>query len=187
MSETRYDAVVIGAGPGGYPTAIRLGQLKVKTAIIEREYMGGVCLNVGCIPSKAVIHAAKTFEKIGHADELGITVAAKPTIDMKKLQAWKGGVVNKLTGGVKTLLKGNGCEIVMGRAKLGKPGADGHRVIVEGSSGTTTIVAKNVVIATGSRPIEIPGFKVDQQRVIDSTGALALDEVPARMVVIGGG
>ena len=104
MSVERFDAVVIGAGPGGYPAAIRLGQLGVKTAIVEREYMGGVCLNVGCIPSKAVIHAAKTFEKIGHADALGITVG-KPTLDMGKLQAWKGGVVNKLTSGVRTLLK----------------------------------------------------------------------------------
>ena len=153
MAEQRFDAIVIGAGPGGYPAGIRLGQLKVKTCVVEREYMGGVCLNVGCIPSKAVIHAAKTFEKIGHADELGITVAAKPTIDMKKLQAWKGGVVNKLTGGVKTLLKGNGAEIVMGRAKLGKPGPDGHRVVVETASGPQTLIAKSVVIATGSRPI----------------------------------
>jgi dihydrolipoamide dehydrogenase len=187
MAEQRFDAIVIGAGPGGYPAGIRLGQLKVKTCVVEREYMGGVCLNVGCIPSKAVIHAAKTFEKIGHADELGIGVAAKPTIDMKKLQAWKGGVVNKLTGGVKTLLKGNGAEIVMGKARLGKPGPDGHRVIVESSTGTQTLVAKNVVIATGSRPMEIPGFKIDQKRIIDSTGALALDEVPPRLIVIGGG
>ncbi len=186
MAEQRFDAVVIGAGPGGYPAGIRLGQLKVKTCVVEREYMGGVCLNVGCIPSKAVIHAAKTFEKIGHADELGITVA-KPTIDMKKLQAWKGGVVAKLTGGVKTLLKGNGAEIVMGKAKIGKAGPDGHRVIVEGSAGTTTLIAKNVIIATGSRPMEIPGFQIDQQRILDSTGALALEEVPARLIVIGGG
>jgi dihydrolipoamide dehydrogenase len=187
MAEQRFDAIVIGAGPGGYPAGIRLGQLKVKTCVIEREYMGGVCLNVGCIPSKAVIHAAKTFEKIGHADELGIGVSAKPTIDMKKLQAWKGGVVAKLTGGVKTLLKGNGAEIVMGKAKLGKSGPDGHRVIVESSQGTQTLVAKNVVIATGSRPMEIPGFKIDQKRIIDSTGALALEEVPPRLIVIGGG
>jgi len=192
MAGERFDAIVIGAGPGGYPAGIRLGQLKVKTCVVEREYMGGVCLNVGCIPSKAVIHAAKTFEKIGHADELGIGVASKPTIDMKKLQAWKGGVVSKLTGGVKTLLKGNGSEVVMGRAKLAPstgsgPGPDGHRVIVESASGTQTLVAKNVIIATGSRPIEIPGFKIDQKRIIDSTGALALDEVPARMIVIGGG
>ncbi|MDQ3370139.1 MAG: dihydrolipoyl dehydrogenase [Myxococcota bacterium] len=187
MSEQRFDAVVIGAGPGGYPAAIRLGQLKVKTAVIEREYMGGVCLNVGCIPSKAVIHAAKTFEKLGKADEIGITIPGKPTLDMAKLQAWKGGVVTKLTGGVRTLLKGNGVEIIDGTAKLEKSGPDGHRISVQTKAGTQTIIAKNIVIATGSRPLEIPGFKVDQQRVLDSTGALALTEVPARMIVIGGG
>ncbi len=187
MSEQRFDAIVIGAGPGGYPTGIRLGQLKIKTCVIEREYMGGVCLNVGCIPSKAVIHAAKTFEKIGHSADLGITVAAAPVLDMTKLQAWKGGVVTKLTTGVKTLLKANGAEIVMGKARLGKL-VDGYRqVIVEGAAGTQTLAAKNVVIATGSRPIEIPGFKPDGKRIIDSTGALALDAVPPRMIVIGGG
>jgi len=188
MPEQRFDAVVIGAGPGGYPAAIRLGQLKVKTAVIEREYFGGVCLNVGCIPSKAVIHAAKTFEKMGHADDLGIGLPGKPTLDMKKLQAWKGGVVNKLTSGVRTLLKGNGVTMFEGSATLGKPGPDGHRITVKGKDGSEqTIIAKNVVLATGSRPIEIPGFKIDQNRVIDSTGALALDHVPGRMVVIGGG
>ena len=179
----KFDAVVIGAGPGGYPAAIRLGQLKVKTAIIEKEYIGGVCLNVGCIPSKSVIHAAKTFEKLGHTEDIGITVAAKPVLDMVKMQSWKSGVVNKLTSGVRTLLKGNGVEIIDGTAKIEKAGADGHKITV----GDKTIIAKNIVIATGSRPIEIPGFKIDQQRVIDSTGALALDHVPARMVVIGGG
>ncbi len=187
MPEQRFDAVVIGAGPGGYPAAIRLGQLKVKTAIIEREYMGGVCLNVGCIPSKAVIHAAKMYEKMSHADDLGISLPGKPSMDMKKLQAWKGGVVTKLTGGVRTLLKGNGVEIVEGTAKLEKSGPDGHRITVTGKAGTQTIITKNIVLATGSRPFEIPGFKIDQKRVIDSTGALALDHVPQRMIVIGGG
>jgi dihydrolipoamide dehydrogenase len=187
MSEERFDAVVIGAGPGGYPTGIRLGQLKVKTAVVEREYMGGVCLNVGCIPSKAVIHAAKMFDKMGHADEIGISIAQKPTLDMKKMQAWKGTVVNKLTGGVRTLIKGNGSSIFEGTAKLAKSGPDGHRVVVTSSKGETTLIAKNVVIATGSRPMEIPGFKIDQQRIIDSTGALALEELPGRMIVIGGG
>jgi len=186
MSELRVDAVVIGAGPGGYPCGIRLGQLKVKAAVVEREYWGGVCLNVGCIPSKAVIHAAKTFDKIGHADELGITVA-KPSIDMKKLQAWKGGVVSKLTGGVKTLLKGNGTQHVEGKARLAKGEGGLHKVLVDGPQGQTTILAKSVVIATGSRPFEIPGFTIDQKRIIDSTGALALDHVPPRLVVIGGG
>ncbi len=190
MSEQRFDAVVIGAGPGGYPTAIRLGQLGVKTAIVEREYMGGVCLNVGCIPSKAVIHAAKTFDKIGHADQLGIVFGpgvGKPTLDMAKLQAWKGGVVTKLTTGVRGLLKGNHVTIFDGSARLGAPGPDGHRITVTSAKGTETIIAKSVVLATGSRPFEIPGFKTDQQRILDSSGALALDRVPARMVVIGGG
>ncbi|MGN6104760.1 MAG: dihydrolipoyl dehydrogenase [Kofleriaceae bacterium] len=187
MPEQRFDAVVIGAGPGGYPAAIRLGQLKVKTAIIEREYMGGVCLNVGCIPSKAVIHAAKTYEKLAHTEDLGISIPGKPSLDMKKLQTWKGGVVGKLTGGVRTLLKGNGVEIIDGTAKLEKSGPDGHRITVQTKTGPQTIIAKNVVLATGSRPLEIPGFKVDQKRIIDSTGALALDHVPGRMIVIGGG
>jgi dihydrolipoamide dehydrogenase len=187
MSEQKYDAVVIGAGPGGYPAAIRLGQLKVKTAVIEREYMGGVCLNVGCIPSKAVIHAAKMYDKMSHAGDMGIGIAGKPTLDMKRLQAWKGGVVNKLTSGVRTLLKGNGVDVIDGTAKLEARGPDGHRVVVQTKSGAQTLIARNVVIATGSRPIEIPGFKIDQDRVIDSTGALALEAVPPRMVVIGGG
>jgi len=187
MSEQRFDAVVIGAGPGGYPAAIRLGQLKVKTAIIEREYIGGVCLNVGCIPSKAVIHAAKMFDKLGHSGDIGISIPGKPVLDMAKLQAWKGGVVGKLTGGVRTLLKANKVEIIEGAATLGKPGPDGHRITVRTGSNEQTIVAKSVVIATGSRPVEIAGFAIDQNRIIDSTGALALPEVPPRLVVIGGG
>ncbi len=187
MPEQRFDAVVIGAGPGGYPAAIRLGQLKVKTAIIEREYMGGVCLNVGCIPSKAVIHAAKTFEKLGKVAELGIHVGAAPTLDMGQLQQWKSGVVTKLTGGVRTLLKGNGVEVIDGSARLEKSGPDGHRITVTTKDGTQTIIAKNVVLATGSRPSTIPGFVIDQDKMIDSTGALALETVPKRMIVIGGG
>ncbi len=187
MPDLRFDAVVIGAGPGGYPAGIRLGQLKVKTAVIEREYIGGVCLNVGCIPSKSVIHAAKKFEKMGHADDIGIMIAQKPTLDMAKLQAWKGGVVNKLTSGVRQLLKANGTEVIDGAAKLEKSGPDGHRITATTAGGTQTIIAKNVVIATGSRPIEIPGFKIDQQRIVDSTGALAFTEVPKRLIVIGGG
>src|SRR3954469_7402861 len=135
MPEQRFDAVVIGAGPGGYPAAIRLGQLKVKTAIIEREYMGGVCLNVGCIPSKAVIHAAKMYDKVAHLGDIGIGIASKPTLDMKKLQMWKSGVVGKLTGGVRTLLKGNGVEVMDGTARLEKAGPDGHRITVQGKSG----------------------------------------------------
>ncbi|TMQ19229.1 MAG: dihydrolipoyl dehydrogenase [Deltaproteobacteria bacterium] len=187
MPEQRFDAVVIGAGPGGYPAAIRLGQLKVKTAIIEREYIGGVCLNVGCIPSKAVIHASKMFDKLGHSEDIGISIPGKPVLDMARLQAWKNGVVGKLTSGVRTLLKANKVDIFEGSATLGKPGPDGHRITVKTASGEQTLIAKSVVIATGSRPIEIPGLTIDQKRIIDSTGALALDKVPPRLIVIGGG
>ncbi len=181
------DAVVIGSGPGGYPCGIRLGQLGIKTIVIEKESPGGVCLNVGCIPSKALIHGAKTFEKMGKADAIGIQVKGEVTVDMKAMQAWKGGIVKKLTGGVKQLIKANGSEMMMGTARLGTRAGGGHQVIVSGKDGETTIIAKNVVIATGSRPIVIPGFDPDDKFVIDSTGALALDEVPKRMVVIGGG
>jgi dihydrolipoamide dehydrogenase len=127
------------------------------------------------------------FDKLGHSEDIGISITGKPTLDVAKLQAWKSGVVNKLTGGVRTLLKGNKVEIIEGSATLGKPGPDGHRITVKTASGEQTIIAKSVVLATGSRPLEIPGFRIDQQRIIDSTGALALAQVPRRLVVIGGG
>jgi dihydrolipoamide dehydrogenase len=146
-----------------------------------------VCLNVGCIPSKALIHAAKTYEKFTKSADIGIIAKSAPTVDMKKMQEWKGGIVNKLTSGVKQLLKANGSEIMFGYAHLERGGTDGHKVVVESNGEKRTIIAKNVVIATGSRPIAIPGFEVDQKRVLDSTGALALDEIPKRLVVIGGG
>jgi dihydrolipoamide dehydrogenase len=186
-ADMRADAVVIGSGPGGYPCGIRLGQLGVKTIVIEGEAPGGVCLNVGCIPSKALIHAAKTYEKFTKSADMGIVAKSAPSVDMGKMQEWKGGIVNKLTSGVKTLLKANGAELVFGHAHLERGGSDGHKVVVESKGEKRVITTKNVVIATGSRPIVIPGFDVDQKRVLDSTGALALDSVPKRMVVIGGG
>ena len=184
MSEpVRTDAVVIGSGPGGYVAGIRLGQLGVKAVVVEREKPGGVCLNVGCIPSKALIHAAKTFDKIKHADEFGIKVAA-PTIDWGATQKWKEGVTSKLAQGVKQLLKANGSELIEGDATL----VTSRSVDVKKRDGQVTRVeAKSLILATGSRPIEIPGFKFDGKRVLDSTGALALTEVPKRLVVVGGG
>ena len=180
----KVEAVVIGSGPGGYVAGIRLGQLKVSTLVIEKGQVGGVCLNVGCIPSKALIHAAKTFAKLGHAAELGIQVPGAATIDLAATQKWKQGIVGKLTSGVRQLLKGNGVQLLEGEATVKGPGlvevkrADGSLVTVE---------AKAIVLATGSRPVAIPGFAFDGQRVIDSTGALALAEVPRRLTVIGGG
>jgi dihydrolipoamide dehydrogenase len=125
---------------------------------------------------------------MGKAGELGIRLSAKPTVDMAAMQEWKGGIVKKLTGGVKQLLKANGSEIALGTASVKGAGADGYAVsVVKADSSAETILAKNVVLATGSRPIEIPGFAVDQERVLDSTGALALTEVPGRLTVVGGG
>ena len=178
-----YTAIVIGAGPGGYPCAIRLGQLGVKTLCIERGDWGGVCLNVGCIPSKALITAGKKYEELNHMAEMGITVTAGATLDMGKLQQWKGSIVKKLTDGVRTLLKGNKVSMMSGAAKF----VDAHTLDVTTAEGVKRVTADHIVIATGSRPIEIPGFSFKDDRVMDSTKALALNEVPKRLVVIGGG
>jgi dihydrolipoamide dehydrogenase len=182
MKKLSTTAVVVGAGPGGYPCAIRLGQLGVKTLIIEREYWGGVCLNVGCIPSKALITAGKRMDEIKHADVMGISVG-EPSVDMVKLQAWKTGIVNKLTGGVQHLLKGNKVDMLKGEATL----AGNNTVIVETAEGKVEVSYEHLVLATGSRPIEIPGFSFSDARIHDSTKALDLAEVPERVVVIGGG
>ncbi|MDZ4693524.1 MAG: dihydrolipoyl dehydrogenase [Deltaproteobacteria bacterium] len=178
----RVDAAVIGAGPAGYVCGIRLGQLGKKAVVIEREKAGGVCLNVGCIPSKALINAAKLYDKIRHGEEMGI-LTDNARVDMSKMQTWKDQVVGKLTGGVKTLLKANKCDYLSGQAKL----VGRNRIEVTTSEGVIIVEADHIVLATGSRPIEIPGFTFDGHRVIDSTGALALTEIPRRLVVIGGG
>lgn len=183
METVHYTAIVLGAGPGGYPCGIRLGQLGVKTLVIEREYWGGVCLNVGCIPSKALITAGKRVEEIEHAGAMGIEVPGKPIVHMDKLQAWKNTVVGKLTGGVRTLLKANKVEMMVGDAQFVAP-----KVLeVKTADGVKRVSADHVVIAVGSRPIEIPGFSFADARVLDSTKALALTEVPKRLAVIGGG
>ncbi len=186
MKTVEISALVIGAGPAGYPAGIRLGQLGVKTVVVDKEYAGGVCLNVGCIPSKALITAAKNFEKMRSGEEMGL-YADNPRIDMKRLQAWKGDIVKKLTGGVKSLLKANGSEFVLGEARIGKLEGQKREVFVKTAGEEVRYLCDHVVVATGSRPIEIPGFKFDQQRVLDSTGGLALDAAPPRLAVIGGG
>lgn len=182
MSEV-YDVCVIGAGPGGYVAAIRSAQLGLKTAVIEREFLGGVCLNVGCIPSKAMITAAHFLHRMQHdGPEMGIT-AKDIKLDMKKLKNWKQSVSDKMSAGVSQLLKGNKVTIIRGEANFKST----EELTVKGSDGEQTVRAKNYVIATGSRPIEIPGFKVDEKDVLSSTGALDLEEVPKRLAVIGGG
>ncbi len=185
METLRVEALVIGSGPGGYVAGIRLGQLGKKSLVVEREKAGGVCLNIGCIPSKALINASKMFEKAAHGAAMGILMD-NPRVDVPKLMAFKDGVVSKLTNGVRQLLKANGCDFRSGQARLVAPG----KVEVAGlgpDAGTTMVEADHIVIATGSRPIEIPGFAFDGKRVVDSTGGLAFSEVPRRLVVIGGG
>src|SRR3954462_7687144 len=152
----RVEALVIGAGPGGYVAGIRLGQLKKKALVVEKDKPGGICLNVGCIPSKALINASKIFDKIRHGADIGI-LADNARVDMAKMQSWKGEVVSKLTGGVKTLLKANGAEFRAGTARVTSP----RTVEITDAAGKTTVEADHIVVATGSRPIEIPGFKFD--------------------------
>ncbi|MFE7064438.1 dihydrolipoyl dehydrogenase [Sutcliffiella sp. NPDC057660] len=175
------DTLVIGSGPGGYVAAIRAAQLGQKVTIVEKGTLGGVCLNVGCIPSKALISAGHRYETAKHSDDMGIT-AENVTVDFTKVQEWKAGVVKKLTGGVEGLLKGNKVDIVSGEAYF----VDGNTVRIMDDNSAQTYKFNNCIIATGSRPIEIPTFKYSK-RVLDSTGALALKDIPKKLVVIGGG
>ncbi|MBB6449443.1 dihydrolipoamide dehydrogenase [Geomicrobium halophilum] len=176
------DTIIIGSGPGGYVAAIRAAQLGQSVTVVEKGDLGGVCLNVGCIPSKALIEAGHSYEKAHGNNDLGIT-AENVSVDFSKVQEWKSGVVKKLTGGVEGLLKGNKVNIVEGEAYFSDK--DTVRVSSENNSGQS-YKFKNCIIATGSRPIELPNLKYSE-RVIDSTGALSLDDIPEKLVVIGGG
>jgi dihydrolipoamide dehydrogenase len=184
MTDKSYDAIVVGGGPGGYVAAIRLGQLGQQVLVVEREYMGGVCLNWGCIPSKALISAASLAHHVRHAETMGITVTGL-NVDITKLQAWKGSIVKKLTGGVASLVKSNGGTVVMGQAKL----TGAHTVLVTKEDGKTEsyVARKAIVIATGATPIKIPGFDIDGKVVITAREAVSLPAVPKTLVVIGGG
>lgn len=176
------DVAVIGAGPGGYVAAIRLAQLGKKVILIEREVLGGTCLNWGCIPSKAMIYAASLYEKMHESALMGI-LADNVRVDAGKLQAWKGDVVKKLTGGIGQLMKAHGVEVVYGTAGFTSPKA----LLVKSSKGDEEIQAENYIIATGSSPVVVPGFEFDGERVLESRDALELTEIPARLGVIGGG
>ncbi|MGX7418572.1 dihydrolipoyl dehydrogenase [Carnobacterium gallinarum] len=176
------DTVVIGSGPGGYVAAIRAAQMGQKVAIVEKENIGGVCLNVGCIPSKALISAGHHYQEAMHSEVFGVT-AENVVLDFAKTQEWKDNkVVKSLTSGVEMLLKKHKVEILRGEAFF----VDEHDLRVMTETNAQSYSFNNAIVATGSRPIEIKGFKFGK-RIIDSTGGLALKEVPKKLVVIGGG
>jgi len=182
MASKTFDAVVIGAGPGGYVAAIRLAQLGKKTALVDREELGGVCVNWGCIPSKALIAAANLVEDVRSAGARGILVEA-PRVEVAKLREFKDAVVKKMTGGVAFLEKGNGVEVIRGSARF----VSAHAVEVEVAGEKTRLEAGALILATGARPIEIPGFRVDGKAVWSAREAVDLPEIPKRLVCIGGG
>lgn len=183
MSE-QYEAIVLGGGPGGYVCAIRLAQLGVKTVCIEEEEYGGVCLNWGCIPSKALIANAHFYEKAKSMSAHGIDVA-QVSVNPEKMQDWKNGIVKKLTGGVRGLLKSNGADILEGRGRL--VAKDTVEVIEKNGGKRRVTASKGIVIATGSATIQVPGFEFDGDKVIGAREAVSLRKIPKRLVVVGGG
>ncbi len=177
------EVVVLGAGPGGYTAAFRAADLGKKVILIERyPTLGGVCLNVGCIPSKSLLHAAKIITESEEGKRLGVTFG-KPKIELDQLKKWKKSVIDKLTKGLMALAKQRKVDIVQGTGKFATP----HLLQIDTSSGTKTISFDNCIIAAGSSTTRIPGLPYDDPRIIDSTGALALNTIPKHMLVIGGG
>ncbi|MDY7573812.1 dihydrolipoyl dehydrogenase [Actimicrobium sp. CCI2.3] len=177
------DTLVLGAGPGGYTAAFRAADLGQKVVLIERyATLGGVCLNVGCIPSKALLHAAKVITEAEEMSHFGIKMSS-PEIDLDALRSWKDGIIKKLTGGLTSLSKARKVQVVEGKGVF----SSANTVTVETKDGSKVIAFKNAIIAAGSAVSKIPGFPYDDPRVIDSTGALELRQIPKKMLVIGGG
>jgi dihydrolipoamide dehydrogenase len=181
-TDIQTEVVVLGSGPGGYTAAFRAADLGKKVVLIERHsQLGGVCLNVGCIPSKSLLHAAKIMEEAKEFSAHGIGFGT-PNIELDKLRQWKESVVNRLTSGLKSLAKQRKVQVIQGNGEFISDTA----IKVEGKEGTQTITFQNAIIAVGSRPVQLP-FLPKDDRILDSTGALQLKEIPKKMLVIGGG
>lgn len=177
--KNEFDLIVIGAGPGGYLAAIRSAQLGMDVAVVDKDAVGGVCLNWGCIPSKHLIKQASAFKALDTMEGLGVTVD-RSTLDYQKVQQGSRAVVSQLTGGIAGLLKRNGVQFIQGSATIEAPGT----VRVNGEDNYS---ANNILVATGSRPLQVPGFECDEQQVLSSNGILALEELPKSIVILGGG
>lgn len=179
-----YDVIVIGSGPGGYVAAIRSSQLGMKTAIIERESLGGICLNWGCIPTKALLKSAQVFEYLNHASDYGINVATKPEVDFRAVVKRSREVADGMSKGVQFLMKKNKIDVINGFGKLKAAG----KVEVKDASGKTSMVeGKHIIIATGARSFELPNIKQDGKKIIGYREAMTLPEQPKSMLVIGSG
>ena len=185
MDDISCQVLVIGAGPGGYVAAIRAGQLGLDTVIVEGDKAGGTCLIRGCIPSKALIHASERMHHLAqHVDgHMGMKIDGAVSLDMKKLVSWKDEIVTKLNKGVEQLLKKAGAKLISGWATF----SDAKHCTVETKDGTVNIEAENVILATGSTPVELPFMKFDEEYICSSTGALDLDTLPEKVAIIGGG
>ena len=181
----QYDVVIIGGGPGGYNAAIRAGQLGLKVAIVEgRGKLGGTCLNVGCMPSKALLHASELYAAAKGPEFAKLGIEVKPKLNLPQMMAQKAESVEALTKGVEFLMKKNKVDYVKGWGRIEGAG----KVVVKAEDGSeTTLETKNIVIATGSEPTPLPGVTIDNKRIVDSTGALSLPEVPKHLIVVGAG
>ncbi|WP_186388005.1 dihydrolipoyl dehydrogenase [Stappia sp. TSB10P1A] len=198
MSGTSYDVIIIGSGPGGYVTAIRAAQLGFKTAIVEREHLGGICLNWGCIPTKALLRSAEILDHANHAKSYGLKLEGKMTADVKDVVARSRGVSARLNGGVAFLMKKNKIDVIWGEAKLTKPGeisvgkstkpvVEPQNPVPKGVKGEGTYTAKHIIVATGARPRALPGIEPDGKLIWTYFEAMKPDVMPKSLVVMGSG
>jgi dihydrolipoamide dehydrogenase len=198
MADTNYDVIIIGSGPGGYVTAIRAAQLGLKTAIVEREHLGGICLNWGCIPTKALLRSAEMMDHANHAKSFGLKLEGKMTADVKDVVARSRGVSARLNGGVGFLMKKNKIDVIWGEGKLTKPGeivvgkpskpaVEPQHPAPKGTKGEGTYTAKNIIVATGARPRALPGIEPDGKLIWTYFEAMKPEKMPKSMVVMGSG